>query len=126
LSFVLLSFLAGGLFRTLTASLWPRTPRFGWIPAGARKDGGKRMCQEELAGAPGHVPLQPHNEQFRYAYAFEKFQTALIDPLLRDEFIYRCHNYYFRFLCSPERFMRRVSINGRSVTIERGVQAENH
>jgi hypothetical protein len=61
----LLSFLAGGLFRTLTASLWPRAPRFALIPAGARKDGGKRVGQKEFAGVPGHVPLQPDNDYIR-------------------------------------------------------------
>jgi len=39
----LLSLCAGGLFRTLTASLWPRAPRFGFVPAGTRNDGGKTM-----------------------------------------------------------------------------------
>jgi hypothetical protein len=41
----LLSFLAGGLFRTLTASLWPRAPRFGFVPAGMRNTDGKTMGQ---------------------------------------------------------------------------------
>jgi hypothetical protein len=47
LSCFLLSFFAGGLFRTLTASLWPRAPRFGFVPAGTRNDGGKAMGQNE-------------------------------------------------------------------------------
>jgi diacylglycerol kinase family enzyme len=47
LSCILLSFFAGGLFRTLTASLWPRAPRFGFVPAGTRNDGGKTLGQNE-------------------------------------------------------------------------------
>jgi hypothetical protein len=42
-----LSFIAGGLFRTLTASLWPRAPRLGFVPASTRNDGGKTMGQDE-------------------------------------------------------------------------------
>jgi len=84
----LFSFLAGGLFRTLTASLWPRAPRFGLIPAGARKDGGKSVCQKEFAGVPSHIPLDSYNEQFRCADTPEQSQAALIDPLLGYEFIH--------------------------------------
>jgi hypothetical protein len=47
LSCFLLSFFAGGLFRTLTASLWPRAPRFGFVPVGTRKDGGKTMGHDD-------------------------------------------------------------------------------
>jgi hypothetical protein len=53
----LLSLFAGGLFRTLTASLWLRAPRFAFIPSAMRKNVGKSVSQKKPAGAPSHVPL---------------------------------------------------------------------
>jgi hypothetical protein len=67
----LFSFLAGGLFRALTASLWPRAPRFGFLPTGTRKDGGKSLDYDEEG-------TMEENDSHKLALPLDRSATALI------------------------------------------------
>jgi hypothetical protein len=73
------------LFRALTARLWPRAPRFAFVPDVARRDEGKSVKEKEIAGVTRHIAFQPRDQGFWTADNFERPNPASIFPLLRQE-----------------------------------------
>jgi hypothetical protein len=73
------------LFRTLTASLWPRALRFGFVPYVARRDEGKSVKEKEIAGVTRHIALESGDQGFWTSNEFDEPNPASIFPLLSQE-----------------------------------------
>jgi hypothetical protein len=65
--------------------LWPRAPRFAFVPSAVRKNVGKSVNQEEVTGVSSHVPLQTADDRLWTSNEFEKPDPALELALLSEE-----------------------------------------